>query len=301
MKLVLVASGLAVVFIAALGGQSSDLKSELAALVQSELRFSKAAEGGGMRDAFLQFLADRSIVFRPNPVDGRKWYSENPPADGVLSWYPVFADIAGTGDLGYTTGPYEYRAGNSGAAVQHGRYMSVWRKQPDGTWKVAVDCGVSGPAPPAREPPWKPPGSEEPRPARPAADLMAERDRLRAVEGDLSAAAGSRGTARAYADCLDENSRFLRADGLVLLGKDAIVQALASRKEAWSWRSDQCEVSRAADLGYTCGTIAIRTRAAAIASIQYQYYTRVWRRAPNGDWKLALDIASPGPRPSNQD
>jgi len=53
------------------------------------------------------------------------------------------ADISASGDLGYTWGKYEFCAkGADGAEkVEHGKYMTVWKKQADGSRKVAVDMG----------------------------------------------------------------------------------------------------------------------------------------------------------------
>jgi|SRR5579863_9737040 len=62
-----------------------------------------------------------------------------------LTWTPVKADMAASGELGYTYGNYEYRGKDKdGKAVfAHGKYMTVWKKQTDGTWKVALDMGNS--------------------------------------------------------------------------------------------------------------------------------------------------------------
>jgi len=64
-----------------------------------------------------------------------------------LTWSPVSAGISGSGDLGYTWGTYEFRSKlkDGSETVEHGKYMTLWKKQPDGSWKVAVDMGNSGP------------------------------------------------------------------------------------------------------------------------------------------------------------
>lgn len=68
----------------------------------------------------------------------------------TLHWQPERAWIAASGDLGFTVGTYElHTAGADGQAiVQTGRYLTAWRKQADGSWKVAADIGnVARPAP----------------------------------------------------------------------------------------------------------------------------------------------------------
>ena len=57
-----------------------------------------------------------------------------------LAWEPAFARVAASDDVGYTVGAYRSRRGGGhGAPVMHeGRYVTVWRKGSDGTWRVAL-------------------------------------------------------------------------------------------------------------------------------------------------------------------
>ena len=60
-----------------------------------------------------------------------------------LRWEPLRADIARSGDLGWTTGQFTVDAtGPDGTTNRtQGLYVSIWRRQPDGTWKVVMDLG----------------------------------------------------------------------------------------------------------------------------------------------------------------
>ncbi|PYX88395.1 MAG: nuclear transport factor 2 family protein, partial [Acidobacteria bacterium] len=57
------------------------------------------------------------------------------------------AEMAASGDLGYTYGTFEFRAKDKDGhpIVRYGKYATVWKKQKDGTWKVAMDMGNSAP------------------------------------------------------------------------------------------------------------------------------------------------------------
>jgi len=87
----------------------ADLKDALDSLVQAERGFARLSVEKGMRDAFLANLNDQSILFRPQAVPGKAWMEKSPPIAAQLSWEPAFADIAKSGDLGYTTGPWQVR------------------------------------------------------------------------------------------------------------------------------------------------------------------------------------------------
>lgn len=60
--------------------------------------------------------------------------------------------VAGSGDLAYETGRYALTMSdaNGAPATQSGGYVVVWRKQPDDTWKVAVDAPISDPSAPSQ-------------------------------------------------------------------------------------------------------------------------------------------------------
>jgi ketosteroid isomerase-like protein len=276
--------------------QGADLRIEIAGLVQTELDFSKAAGEKGIRAAFLLFLAERSVVFRPGPVDGRKAYSDIQEIGGTLSWYPTVADISRTGDLGYTSGPYESRSGKAGDPVRCGNYASFWRKQPDGKWQVILDTGAPNPAPDSRPAAWQAPREIRPayRPAARAVEEGAERDGLRKADRAFSAQSKSGGVDRAYAAYLADNARILRRDAMPLLGKGAILAWLSQKRQTWSWEPATAELGSGADLGYTLGILTISADGTPPGEGRH-YYTRFWKRDASGAWKVVLDVAQPFP------
>jgi ketosteroid isomerase-like protein len=71
------------------------------------------------------------------------------PADLSLTWAPVKAEMAGSGDMGYTYGNYVLRSKDKDGKIvaRYGKYTSIWKKQKDGSWKVALDMGNSSPGP----------------------------------------------------------------------------------------------------------------------------------------------------------
>jgi len=139
--------------------------SEAAGLYETDLQFSARARLMGVAEAFRQFLAERAVQL-PNgelPVEGREaiYEHQRQAGDVQLTWEPVAAEVARSGDLGYTWGFYEVRAREPDGTTQtgHGKYTTIWEKQPDGAWKVILDTGNPGPPPP-------PPTQNRPRPRR---------------------------------------------------------------------------------------------------------------------------------------
>ena len=120
-------------------------------LLQVDREFSQMSVDQGIDKAFDFYMADSATMLRDSvpPVTGRdainKLY-EGIPEGTQLSWEPLFADISSSGDLGYTIGRWQFSASDTTGAVQssYGHYVTIWKKQDDGSWKYVFDSGTSG-------------------------------------------------------------------------------------------------------------------------------------------------------------
>lgn len=104
----------------------------------------------GMK-GFASFLADDVATLRPDKpiITGKDamialWTPLLSNPNLVIRWKPQKASVSASGDLGYTLGTYEIASGEAqGKHVEAtGKYVTIWRKQGDGSWKVAFDSGV---------------------------------------------------------------------------------------------------------------------------------------------------------------
>jgi len=66
-----------------------------------------------------------------------------------LTWAPTMAFASAAGDLGYTLGTWKSTriAANGAERVSTGKYVTIWRRQADGSWKVAFDGGSTDTSP----------------------------------------------------------------------------------------------------------------------------------------------------------
>jgi ketosteroid isomerase-like protein len=137
------------------GSSATDPTDAAAVLLKADADFDLAVAAKGV-DAWVAAFAADGIMFRAGEiVRGRAAIRElmaptfSTPGFS-LRWRPVHADIAGSGDLGYTYGSYEsVSPGSAGEPVKRtGMYVTIWKKQVDGSWKVAVDLGSAAPPPP---------------------------------------------------------------------------------------------------------------------------------------------------------
>jgi ketosteroid isomerase-like protein len=120
-------------------------------LYDLEGRFAADTAKGGGR-AFAAWFAPDAVTLSNGeaPVTGRDAIAVAAtwsPDKYQLTWTPEGARMGTSGDMGFTWGHYEgVSKDKDGNTVRtSGRYMTVWKKQPDGTWKVELDASNDGP------------------------------------------------------------------------------------------------------------------------------------------------------------
>jgi ketosteroid isomerase-like protein len=261
----------------------------LTEMVKAEQMFAARALVVGWKQAFLEYFADTAVGFdgdQAAPAKSLFRKQPDPPKDQRILWEPRYGDIAASGDLGYLTGPVRTisPARNNGQP-SHSVYASVWKRQPDGAFRVVMDMGVPTPGPV----PFADGFTRAPRPDvyTGNASTVAATKSLRDTDAALTNAARA-GQADAYRGHLAEGARLHRPDVLPLVGQDAIVAWLTGQG-AYAWGESRfAETARSGDLGYTYGSYAMKAGPA-----QHGFYVRVWTRGRNGVWRVALDVLQP--------
>lgn len=271
---------------------------QLAPVVEAEHAFAQYSIDRGMKEAFLRFAAPDGVIIRREPVNAVElWAGRNPAPAGLLTWWPTYADVSRAGDLGWTTGPYEFREKPTDEKpADTGHFFTVWRRQPDGEWKFVLDLGVQHPAPAAPETALRYPASAGK--GGPAAgnspDAQAALKSLLEAERSLSADSASKGAGAALLSRADETLRMYRQGGLPVVGREAVVRALKAQSEFVSWNPSKGDIAASGDLGYAYGTYEVRVRASDERPSERGNYARVWKRG-GGAWRVVFHVAMPVP------
>ncbi len=127
--------------------QRVDIASEQATLFNRDTEWSRAAEGKDV-EAILSFVADDAIFLPPDgpmlrgkEIIRRFWSELAETPDFSLSWEAADAVVSSAGDMGYTHGlvlvTRKDEEGNTD--TERAKYVTIWKKQPDGSWQVVVD------------------------------------------------------------------------------------------------------------------------------------------------------------------
>lgn len=254
-------------------------------LAQKEREFSQSAATRGFIRAFLDYFDDSCVAFYPQPENAKHALTGEPESQASLVWRPIFVEVSASGDFGFTTGPSEYRAGGvKDSMAYYGHFVSVWKKNSDGKWKVVLDIGSSCPKSEKKEEMFL---AKELPPHKMNKSFSVERERvvMMAADSALSNLLQARGSKTALQKFASDDVRVYRKGLFPAQGKNNGVELVKNEKPL-HYNLYAGEISSAADLGFTYGI-------AVDAASDTSSYVRIWQKE-NG-WKDAVDVLKPWP------
>jgi ketosteroid isomerase-like protein len=286
MKRVL-AAAVGSLFLATFVAAQNTISSELEALADAERAFARAATEKGIRDSFLEYFADDAIAFNPAPISAKDRLRSRPArpfSEYELRWEPRTGEIAASGELGWLTGPSTFIDHTSpGAQPQHGNYLSVWRRQADGPWRVFIDIGSE----PPQAVPFPPGFTRFPFGARYSGgeSQTASAAALQAADKALNARITTAGSPEAYGEVTTSASRLHRSGFMPPIGATAIRSWMKENAPTMTASTGAADTARSGDLGYSYGTYDVKA-----AKPQHGAYVRVWQRDASGKWLVVADV-----------
>ena len=268
--------------------ECSHVTSALGTLLAAELAFSRRARES-IREAFLEYLAEGSLVLEPVPVPGRVFYSVAKDNSDKLEWYPTVADLSGSGDLGFTAGPWIYTAAAGGTRLQ-GDFLTIWKRDAACRWQVEFDGGISHGVPADAEPMATADSAVRPAPETPPQGLVAEDGAAEAVL-DFQETCRQEGFAaalRTYARTADFH---FYTEGEMPMGVAAANRHLAAHAAPavlGAWQEVGHGRSLDSSLLYTVGVLGGSNQRSRYAYVQiWQYGARV------ANWGLRVLLINP--------
>ena len=253
------------------------------AMVEAERKFYQTGQELGTRAAFLAFLADDGIMFRPGPVNGKESWEKRPETGFDLIWEPTFAAMSRSADFGYDTGPAKWRANKKEKKFSgSGQFISVWKKQKDGSWKVALDVGIENPEPTGKTETLRVvlPENE----AAGKADLATARRALQEAQNGFVALARLDFT-KAFRNAASDEVRLYREGSFPALGKEAGTKLLGPEQAGVTMEVMNGDISSSADLAYHYGKYSDNRPQAPKTG----HFFQIWQTDAAGSWKLVLD------------
>ena len=260
-------------------------KAQIKTVTDAEASFNKAVAKKGIKDGFLSVLDDDAVVFRPNAVNAKDFYTHIEKQPGNLSWEPKFGRISANGDLAFTAGPYVYQNGSADTDKIYGHYVSVWRADVNNNLKLLFDMGEQHPEPEETEiiDLKDPEGKVLP----PNKDPFAGKKVILATDDVFNHSLNMSAMA-SYKEFLSPEAHYYFPGFEPLIGPDKIMKFI--NNEAISINAKTISAGRAAsnDLAYSYGTATISE-----GGLSNNFnYLRIWELDGSHKWNILLEVFS---------
>ena len=246
-------------------------------MVATERAFASATAEVGIRDGFLAFFANDAVKIKPGKPPalspGREALEAEPtqklPVVNRLIWEPFTGHVSTDGTLGWLTGAYVSLHVGRREVTAQGAYFSVWKLQPNKTWRVWLDEGVTLPKI------WQDASPFRVAPEPDAGAAGAPNETLASVESLVCASRD------AWQARLSEHVR-IHIDGMMpLVGRAAVVAS------PWASGPRPCtvihtEAAASGDLAITIGGFDDPSRKTSGT------WVRVWKRDVTSRWRIVF-------------
>lgn len=265
-------------------GRADAQNASLKSLVDAEWSFINLAKETNLRDAFWAQFTDETIVFGEGPVNARKAYENQKPNATGLKWEPVYSDIAVSGDFGYNTGPWELRPVKTDEnAVAFGQFVSMWKKDESGTWKLLLDIGIDH-SKPQGVPPWK---TSQIVPIGAKGVSSDSKKYIEQLEQDFIAAQ-QKNKVSAYKENLSTEARLYRPRKEPIT-EASIVASAIEQESVIQYHFVDGGIASSNDLAYVYGTATVQLPSSQTKAANY---LRIWKHEKDRGWKIVLDLVT---------
>eukprot|EP01133_Synstelium_polycarpum_P003296 gene3296-3750_t len=256
-------------------------------LVNAEREFAEHAVKDGEKTAFLNYSADNALVFRPNPINAKTFYSGQQDHKN-LSWSPVYTRVSKSGDWGFTTGTYVL----NGEEKSYGDYLSVWKVVND-RWQLALDLGTSHnkPLKKGKEEFIEPGSFYKPKFIN-SKQIAAGVGIILTTEKTLNVTLKSYGSA-AFSGFLNPDARLLFPGQEPIVGKDRILTYFNGMVQKISLKTTSADKALGGDFAYTYGVATIDYKADLRESFNYVF---IYERQADHNWNIIAQIFTPAER-----
>jgi ketosteroid isomerase-like protein len=269
--------------------QEPDSSSALFNMREAERNFARASAMIGRNAAFAENFADESVIYTEKWITNGKQFSKDRKASPVvLKWEPEFMDISDSRDFGISTGPWEaqeYRPNT--APVATGYFLTVWKKQSDGVWKVILDGGSTTPVLKGSRHNFSfPAGADKTLPEPPMINVALSCKELVDRENQILSDWKKSSLSFTYASFLAPDARMQLNGHVPSTNSDTINLWIAHLDKKLTWKSVGSGAATSGDLGFTYGLLEITGN----PEVTKGHYVRIWRKHSGTDWKIVLEM-----------
>lgn len=263
--------------------QTESQKSALKKIIETEKDFAQTSLDNGTKNAFLKFLGKDAIVFNNATAVNGLEYWQKLDFKNLLTWQPTFAEIAVSEELGYTLGNFQVHSLTAeDKPLSYGSFFTLWKKQIDGNWKVALDFGVNHPEISAINPTLKESYAIFKPYELKNTSVLAER---MVFMNDFFYWKNAKTSLNPFEPHLSQDIKLYRNNLLPIVGREAVKNYLKKTYDkAIVYTGLKAIPSQAGDLVCVYGVISGKSKKGE--------YVRIWKQESKDIWKIVVEIVN---------
>jgi ketosteroid isomerase-like protein len=248
---------------------------QVSEIINAENSFASYAKEYNTRDAFLNFCDSNGVVFNQGKaINAKKAFSGSKVSNDKLLWQPAFVGIAASGELGFSTGPFEKRPSLTDTITYGGAFSTIWHKTENGEWKFLADLGIIlGKTPMA---------VDQVKKASVGKKTNKGIDDVKNLDAQFIAAY-KENAEKAYSNHLHKDACLNLKNAILLQGEEQWLKVMKTIPTGLEMTPMEAGISKAGDLAYVYGLVKFEGK--------NENYLRVWQNTSKG-WKIVLQTLS---------
>lgn len=252
-------------------------------IFDTEKAFEKAVAEKGLNAGFAEYMSASGIIFAPEAVNAREFFTKRGPSTTALYWNPIWIDVSSNGVIGYSIGNSLRRPkGKDDPEAFYGHYLSIWIRQPNGEYRAALDTGINHDKPLSMQTEWKSP-SDSGKGSNPASLSAADSSTAfyQMVE--------QQGAEKAYKSFLADDAIVMRQGKEPFVGKTAAMEQIGDEKAKLSFAKRK-SFTEAVELAYVHATYSITDKGGKVT--EHGSFVQVWKLRGK-KWQIVADAFVP--------
>lgn len=253
-------------------------------IVAADYYSSELAANKGVLAGLKHDVDQNTIFFQPAPEKASSYLRNMPNIPDAISWKPVMAKIAKSNEWGFTTGPLV--SSNSGMQKNYGEYLTVWKRNRKGKWKIGYRAEIKHPQASTEE------GIQFVNPENQKFIMQRSKARLEQREEIITSTDRLMGTVLTadnrvgYDEFLSEDSRLLFSGFSPVIGKKNIQNFLIKNKIDIKTTPVGVDRSLSGELAFSYGDAKVIKD----NLVQNFYYLRIWELNKEYKWNVLVEM-----------
>ncbi|PRD52787.1 DUF4440 domain-containing protein [Sphingobacterium gobiense] len=262
----------------------AQLPDKVGSLITADRTAANMAKRETPHKAFMSIVDKESILYVPSPVNALNYLNNRPNIPDVMFWEPNFALVSKSLDWGITSGPMEFQ--KVGAIKRYGQYLTVWRRDRKGNWKVHIRAEVEnfGKGPKSDLVYYEPDDSWYLK--HRSKVRLQQREEVVTQSDELFSTILKANNETAFNEFLADDVRYYYPWAAEIEGKKNVLAFL--KKKRIEITTDPSGVGRAysGEYAYTSGTATVRSK----EKVAKFNYIRVWQLKNDYQWRVIMEM-----------